>query len=213
MTTTTPETTPFVLEQIQEAPEVELVIPVENAAVPEPTEVTTAYPASATADLPEDQDPPLGQQEDIQNAQASPEVMQQRLQVLGGITWLMLQSPQHWHCTIEELEARILPSLTLGQFRYYEVSGQPLGFVSWAYLSAEAEEKYQTGGYQLLPQEWRSGEQLWCIDFISPFDYDQSILDDLSQSIFPQGTTAKMIRTQADGSRSIVEYQLGARES
>ncbi len=75
--------------------------------------------------------------------------MRQRLQLLGGITWLMLQSPQHWHCTIEELEVRILPSLTLNQFRYYEAGGQPIGFVGWAYLPAEAEEKYQTGGYKL----------------------------------------------------------------
>ncbi|KAI9135429.1 toxin-activating lysine-acyltransferase [Acaryochloris sp. CCMEE 5410] len=136
--------------------------------------------------------------------------MRQRLQLLGGITWLMLQSPQHWHCTIKELEARILPSLTLNQFRFYEVGGQPIGFVSWAYLSDEVEEKYQTGEYKLLPQEWRSGERLWCTNFISPFEHDPSIFEDLRQTIFPQGTTAKMIRTQEDGSRSIVEYQLGA---
>ena len=209
--TTTPATTEFNLEQIQEAPEADLVIPVDNAAIPEPTEPTDDHPEqdAITSGSTEERAPTPEQQEEAQ-AQTSPEIMRQRLQLLGGITWLMLQSPQHWHCTIEELEARILPSLTLNQFRYYEVSGQPIGFVSWAYLSDEAEEKYQTGEYKLLPQEWRSGERLWCIDFISPFDHDQGIFEDLRQTIFPQGTTAKMIRTQEDGSRSIVEYQLGA---
>lgn len=213
MTMTTSATTEFALEHIQEAPETELVIPVENAAIPDPTEVTPepSEKAVLTPEPTENQDPTLEQREDAQ-AQTSPEVMRQRLQLLGGITWLMLQSPQHWHCTIEELEARILPSLTLNQFRYYESGGQPIGFVSWAYLSSEAEEKYQTGEYKLLPQEWRSGEQLWCTDFISPFDQDQSMFEDLRQSIFPQGTTAKMIRTQEDGSRSIVEYQVGAED-
>lgn len=209
--TTTPATTEFDLAQIQEAPEADLVIPVDNSAVSEPTEVTDGHPEqdAITSGSTEEQAPTPEQREEAQ-AQTSPEVMRQRLQLLGGITWLMLQSPQHWHCTIEELEARILPSLTLNQFRYYEVGGQPIGFVSWAYLSDEAEEKYQTGEYKLLPQEWRSGERLWCIDFISPFEHDQSIFEDLRQTIFPQGTTAKMIRTQEDGSRSIVEYQLGA---
>lgn len=213
-TTTTPETTEFALEQIQEAPEAELLIPVETAEISAPTEVTPEHPENTVhpTETPETQDSTPEQREDNQDAQTSPEVMRQRLQLLGGITWLMLQSPQHWHCTIEELEARILPSLTLNQFRYYESGGQPIGFVSWAYLSDDAEAKYQTGEYKLLPQEWRSGEQLWCTDFISPFDQDQSMFEDLRQSIFPHGTTAKMIRTQADGSRSIVEYQVGAEE-
>lgn len=206
MTTTTPE---IALEQIQEAPETDLILPVDNAAAPKHPEVTSNSPDTAInpTDSAADQSLPPEQPD---NAQASPEIMRQRLQLLGGITWLMLQSPQYRHCTIEELEVRILPSLTLDQFRYYEIDGQPIGFVNWAYLSTEAAEKYQQGDDQLLPPEWQSGDQLWCIDFISPFNYDQSIFDDLSQSIFPSGTTAKMIRTQEDGSRSIVEYQLGA---
>ena len=210
MTTTTPEATEIALEQIQEAPETDLIIPVDNAAVPEPAEVTPEPPDTAAhpTDSTENQDPTPEQPD---HTQVSPEVVQRSMQLLGGITWLMMNSPQYRHCTIEELEARIIPSLTLNQFRYHEVGGQPIGFVSWANLSAEVEEKYQAGGYQLLPQEWRSGEQLWCIDFISPFNYDQKIFDDLSQNIIPPGTTAKMLRTQDDGSRSIVE-QIGARE-
>ena len=194
MTTSTPETTEIALEQIQEAPKTDLIIPVDNAAAaPELSEVTSAPPDTAAhaKDSTGNQDPTPEQPD---NTQVSPEVVQRNLQLLGGITWLMMNSPLYRHCTIEELEARILPSLTLNQFRYYEVDGQPHGFVSWAFLSAEAEEKYQTGGYQLLPQEWRSGEQLWCIDFISPFNYDQRIFDDLSQNVFTPGTTAKMIQ-------------------
>ncbi len=144
-----------------------------------------------------------------QVAQATSEQLQRRLQLLGSITWLMLQSPQHRFYPLAELEARIIPSLMLNQFRYYEIDGQPIGFVNWAYLSEEVESQYQEGDFQLSAEDWRSGERLWAIDFVDPFEQAQNMVDDLQRNIFPEGTTAKTIQVKHDGTRAIVEYMLG----
>ncbi len=135
--------------------------------------------------------------------------LQQRLQLLGAITWLMLRSPLHRSYTVAELEERILPSLMLNQFRYYEVGGQPVGFLNWAWLTEDIETHYQTGDYELSPQEWQGGDSLWYPEFIAPFGHARYIVKDIRQNVFRKGTPAKALRVDAEGNfRSIAKYTL-----
>lgn len=168
---------------------------------------TTVDITSDPNDAPETPQSPITSSADL--PQATPEAVQQRLQLLGSITWLMMQSPLHKSYTLRELESRILPSLMHDQFRYYQMDGQPVGFLNWAWLSADIEAQYQTGEYQLLFPEWKGGDRLWYPEFIAPFGHARHIVKDIRKNIFTKGTPAKALRVDAEGNlRSIAKYTL-----
>ncbi|MGR3278591.1 toxin-activating lysine-acyltransferase [Acaryochloris marina NIES-2412] len=168
---------------------------------------TTEDTTSDQIDAPVTSQPPTARADDL--PQVTPEEVQQRLQLLGSVTWLMMQSSLHRSYTLAELEARILPSLMHDQFRYYQIGGQPVGFLNWAWLSAEIESQYQTGEYQLLFPEWQSGDRLWYPEFIAPFGHARHIVKDIRKNVFAKGTPAKALRVDVEGNlRSIAKYTL-----
>jgi hemolysin-activating ACP:hemolysin acyltransferase len=54
----------------------------------------------------------------------------------------------------------------------------PRAFVSWAYLSEEAETRFLRGD-RLTTQDWMSGDRLWLMDLVAPYG---------------QGSAAKMVK-------------------
>lgn len=133
--------------------------------------------------------------------------VQQRLQLIGSITHLMMSSPLHSKYQILDITERFIPSLIHDQFRYYEIDGNPIGFVNWAWLSDEVEEKYSTGEYVLNLDEWVNGNNLWFPEFVAPFGHARLIVKDLRSNILPKGTPAKSFKIRPDGSfRSISRW-------
>ncbi|MDY6902766.1 MAG: toxin-activating lysine-acyltransferase [Cyanobacteriota bacterium] len=126
--------------------------------------------------------------------------VQQRLQLIGSITHLMMSSKLHSQYQISDITERFIPSLIHDQFRYYEINGNPIGFVNWAWLSDEAEAKYSTE-YELQLPEWSDGDNLWFLEFIAPFGHANLIIKDLRNSIFSKGMQAKSLRIKNDGIR------------
>lgn len=123
--------------------------------------------------------------------------VQQRLQLIGSITHLMMSSQLHSKYEIVDIADRFVPALIHNQFRYYEINGNPIGFVNWAWLSDEVEEKYSSE-YELELSEWSSGSNLWFLEFIAPFGHASLIIKDLRKNIFPKGTRAKSLRLKDD---------------
>lgn len=133
---------------------------------------------------------------------------QQRLQLIGSITHLMISSPLHRKYRIASIPERFIPSLIHNQFRYYEIDGNPIGFVNWAWLSDEVEEKFMTTKYVLNLDEWQGGNNLWFPEFIAPFGHARLIIQDLRRNIFPKGTPAKSFKINPDGSfKSIYHWK------
>ena len=134
----------------------------------------------------------------------------ERMRQLGSICWLMLQSDLHHRYAMGDLVERIMPSLLCDQYRYYELNGEPVGFCNWARLTDEVEAKVCTGEYVLEPKEWVSGQNLWFMEFIAPFDNSSLIVNDLRRNVFPQGTAAKALRIdpQTGELRGIARYIL-----
>lgn len=134
----------------------------------------------------------------------------ERMQQLGSISWLMLQSELHYRYTIGDLVDRILPSLLRGQYRYYECNGEPIGFCNWAWLTDDVEAQVLTGDYVLKPDEWACGRQLWFMEFIAPYRHGHFMVRDLRQNIFKKGTPAKALRIdpQSGELRRISRYTL-----
>jgi cytolysin-activating lysine-acyltransferase len=127
-----------------------------------------------------------------------------RLQMIGAITHLMINSPLHRQYKVADIVERFVPALIHNQFRYYEINGDPIGFVNWAWLSNEVEEKFKTGQYVLNLDEWAGGENLWFPEFIAPFGHARLIIKDLRTNFFKKGTPAKSLKVSPDGSLKAV---------
>ncbi|MBD2302097.1 toxin-activating lysine-acyltransferase [Nostoc sp. FACHB-190] len=124
---------------------------------------------------------------------------QQPLKLIGSITHLMLSSPLHRKYKIAHIAERFVPSLIHNQFRYYEIDGNPIGFVNWAWLTDEVEQKFLTEKYVLQLDEWQGGNNLCFPEFIAPFGHARLIITDLRTNIFPKGTPAKSLKINPDG--------------
>ena len=104
-----------------------------------------------------------------------------KLPVLGHVIWLYTQTSTHKYFSMVDVESRTLPALVLEQCKLYvqsDTGGLPMGFVSWARLSDEAEIKYMTT-QRISPSDWKSGDNLWLIDIVTPYGNQEAIFRDL----------------------------------
>ena len=124
---------------------------------------------------------------------------QERYNLIGQIATLMLASEVHKKYLIDDIGAMFLPAIHLNQFRIYRnKDGDPIGIITWAFLSKEIEEKYQKGERNLKLEYWKSGDNGWIIDFIAPFGHAKQIIKDLRNNIFPD-KQGKALRITKDG--------------
>lgn len=104
--------------------------------------------------------------------------------IMGELTYLLSHSPLHINYTVRDMMRFFMSPITLDQFRIYRTQDRPVGFVVWAYLSDEISRLYEGGHYELQKQDWRSGRQLWFVEFIAPFGHAQRMVDDMRQDSF-----------------------------
>ncbi len=131
---------------------------------------------------------------------------QERLQMIGAIAHLMINSPLHRQYNISDIAERFVPAMLHNQFRYYEIDGNPIGFVNWAWLTDEVEQKFIDGAYVLNLDEWQGGNNLWFPEFIAPFGHARYIVKDLRTNILPKGTPAKSFKINPDGSFNTISH-------
>ena len=96
------------------------------------------------------------------------------------------------------LKAEILPPLKLGQaINYVDESGDPLAFVSWAWLACDVEKEIADTGRGVTEEEWNSGPQLFCNDWISSQTSVRTIVKDVRSRFF--GNSASSLRRFKNG--------------
>ena len=124
--------------------------------------------------------------------------------ILGEAVWLLGRSNAHKHLFISELDWLLVPALQLRQFRIWRHNAQPVGFASWAYLTQEAADRFVESAKagrmgRIAPNEWKSGDQLWLIDFLAPFGGGDEMIKELREKIF-EGQKIKTLQPAPDGS-------------
>ena len=124
--------------------------------------------------------------------------VEQKIFLLGEATFLFLNSPLHLRYAVHQLPTFILTPLRLGQCRIYRSARGPVGFVAWAYLSAQVADDYVHQRRELTPEDWHSGDDLWFIEFIAPFGHARRIAADLRANVFPRAK-ALYLRRFTDG--------------
>jgi cytolysin-activating lysine-acyltransferase len=91
--------------------------------------------------------------------------------VLGEITLLMTQSPQHKQLSIADLEWMVTPALLLRQFKlFYDTERNiPVGCVLFSKVSDAIAARLDAGGRLSTLDDWRSGETVRVMTTIAPF--------------------------------------------
>ncbi|MBW8723161.1 MAG: toxin-activating lysine-acyltransferase [Polaromonas sp.] len=107
-----------------------------------------------------------------------------KIPLLGPVTWLMLQQAAGRQTLLGELEWRVMPALMLDQAKLYLKDEAPVAFASWARLSEDVAQRYQTAPHQLMMTDWISGDQIWLIDVFTPFGGAQDVLKNLREKVF-----------------------------
>jgi cytolysin-activating lysine-acyltransferase len=135
-------------------------------------------------------------------------------EALGQVVWLLSQSPTHRELKIKDIEWSLMPPILHEQFRIFRfgplpglenvdpqdfkraglnldkagLEQMPLGLAIWAKLSEAAEAKLEKGE-RLTHEEWCSGDRVWLVELISPFEtktnkLSETMLLDLMQGPF-----------------------------
>ena len=124
--------------------------------------------------------------------------------IMGDIVWILMHSLTHKHSFfISDLEWYLMTPMTLGQFKLFYAKNKPIGVVFWAYLSDDAQARLQAGQTKLPIPDWKSGDNLWIMDVVSPFAKPEAIIDDIKITSL-KDKTFKYHITNARGEKETV---------
>ncbi len=139
--------------------------------------------------------------------------------VLGEVVWLMSQSQIHMSFFISDLEwpaakaaneNEPMTPVILKQFRLFYDKEKPIGVVFWGTVSDEVAKRLAEGTSKLLPQDWKSGDNLWVIEVIAPFGGAEEMrplgsplagVKDLKAAVFPDREIRMLV--VKDGKREV----------
>jgi len=150
-------------------------------------------------------------------------------EALGQVVWLLSQSPLHREMKLKDLEWSFMPAILNEQFRIFRfgplpviegaepmgdfalkglskegIEQLPLGIAIWASVSEAVEAKLDRGEH-LDAQDWRSGDRLWLVEFVTPFatpgnKLGEAMMLDLMGGPF-RGKTFHLHRTDPESGR------------
>lgn len=128
-----------------------------------------------------------------------------KIPVLGAVCWLMMQQPGARHTLLSELDWRVMPALVIEQAKLYMRDTAPIAFVSWAELSDAVGKRYLEGPHHLTAADWKSGDQIWIIDMLTPFGGAAEVLKELRETVFA-GKAIHQLMPDADGQAKMLTW-------
>jgi cytolysin-activating lysine-acyltransferase len=130
-------------------------------------------------------------------------------QSLGLVAAVMLNSREYCQYPIACLKFWIEPAILLNQIHFFfDLGGQPIGYMTWAYLAEDTEKRLLHDPDVLLHlSEWNEGESLWILDLVV---LDGSLKNQLREafSLLSKFAEAKSLRRRADGTvRKVTKWR------
>lgn len=120
----------------------------------------------------------------------------------GHIAYLMARQPAYREYPLAVMTDWLDVPITLDQVQVFfdAATHAPVGYVTWAFLSAEVERRWLSEPSTLLHySEWNEGDRLWIMDFVAPFGHASDIARHLRRHGFAGHDQARSIRRDADG--------------
>jgi hemolysin-activating ACP:hemolysin acyltransferase len=93
------------------------------------------------------------------------------------------------------------PAISLSQIAFvYDRSGNPLAYVTWAWLSPDVQDRFLSNSLvSLHVSEWNEGENLTIIDFVSSPRCGRAVISHLRKKVFPTAASAVWVRRDSVG--------------
>ena len=120
----------------------------------------------------------------------------------GYVSYLMTRQPEYREYPLATISDWLELPIALGQIQVFfdPASNTPVGYVTWAWLSAEVEHRWLGEPSTLLHySEWNEGDRLWIMDLVAPFGHVPDIARYLRRQGFPGHARAKSLRRDANG--------------
>ena len=134
---------------------------------------------------------------------------QLKFEIYGKILWLWSNSSMHCDWPTH-LQARfVIPAIANQQYYILEDNGFPVAYFSWAFLDLMSEKKYLLNPNSLELKDWKSGDRLWFMEYISPFssNYTRKLNLEIAK-IFPD-YVGRSIRIKPGTKRAKVQHFKG----
>jgi len=131
---------------------------------------------------------------------------------MGDVFFLMMRSRTHANLDMRTIRRWWEPPISIGQVWVFNFDDMPRAALSWALLNEEAQARYVSQKEPLRPEDWRSGDIPWLIDYIAPYK-NQKIENHITGWLREKGFPDKRVRymrLDAEGKpRRIVETSAG----
>ncbi|WP_402721338.1 toxin-activating lysine-acyltransferase [Janthinobacterium rivuli] len=120
---------------------------------------------------------------------------------LGTAAYLILRCTKYRLFRVASVGAWLQPPILLKQICFfYDTLGHPIGYVTWAYLTREVEQRFvEDPNFLLHFSEWNEGDRLWMIDFVAPNGMVREIVDYIRRHLFNEFSEARYVRRDAGG--------------
>lgn len=127
-------------------------------------------------------------------------------EILGASVWLWMHSPLHRDAPLHALPTLLLPIIKRRQYVVVSQHDQPIFFLSWAWLSLDAERRYLTRpAIYMHDSDWDSGDRMWFCDWIAPFGHTAAMKQLIRRDIFPTHLARALYhRGEARGKRVVM---------
>jgi cytolysin-activating lysine-acyltransferase len=120
----------------------------------------------------------------------------------GEVANLMASNARYRAFPIVSLSVWIDPAIMTNQLAifYDSYSGNPVGYITWAFLAPDVEHRWLKDPNVLLhDSEWNEGGNLWIMDFLAIPGYCEDIIEFIEQNMFSDQSQAFSLRRNDDG--------------
>jgi cytolysin-activating lysine-acyltransferase len=121
----------------------------------------------------------------------------------GTMAYLLGRNEKYQRYPFAVLNEWIDPPLLCQQFAFFYRwnDSHPVGYVTWAFLAPDVEERWKTDPeVSLHPSEWNEDGNLWIMDFLAEPGFCADIVEFIQQELFPGHQQAYALRRNDDGS-------------
>lgn len=116
--------------------------------------------------------------------------------VLGTAVSLMASSANCAYFSMQHVTAWLIPAITTGQIHIFcDRRGQPVGYLTWAFLSETAERRWLMNPDGIFHvSEWNEGTRLWLIDLVALPRFGPSIIRQIKTGMFQEHSIGCWLR-------------------
>lgn len=130
-----------------------------------------------------------------------------KLPILGPALWLYARDPLRRFMFVSDIDWAILPPVVLDQCRLYLKDSLPCAFFSWALVNGAVADRLRAGQPKIAPHEWRTGDDVWIIDTVTPFGQFDEMLLELRRTVLAGRKVSILVPDPANlGALTVLEF-------